>query len=188
MKDKFREIIKFYLKDPVFIEVFNLVKINSEGKVYLMGGFLYKNIANYLYGEKKVYNYDIDFFVDKRNNEILPVKGWKIEKNSYGHENYIRENNRMSFTEIGKSIRVSKIKPETVESFIRETPLNIQSIAYDLEGDKIIGEEGINAIINKKICINNLGQASFYAERKGKTLEQIIEEKAREVGFTAVHQ
>jgi hypothetical protein len=31
-----------YLKDPVFVEVLDLVKQNSKGKIWIIGGFLFK--------------------------------------------------------------------------------------------------------------------------------------------------
>jgi hypothetical protein len=45
---------------------------------------------------------------------------------------------------------------------------------------------GINALQEKIVRVNNLSQAEFYAQRKNKTLEEIVNEKARELDFKAV--
>lgn len=171
-----------YLKDPKFLEVLDLVKKNSRGKIWLIGGFVYKNLANSLYGGE-VYNYDIDFVVEERNVTLKETAGWKIEVNNYGNQNYIKEGTKMSFTDIRKAIRVSGLQNLTIEKFIEETPLNIQSIAYCFEENKIIGEIGIEALFTKIIKINNAQQADFYAKRKGKKIKDIILEKEKELGW-----
>jgi hypothetical protein len=89
----------------------------------------------------------------------------------------------MSFTDIHKAIRVFEMEKPTIENFIKHTPLTIQSIAYDIYEDKIIGEKGIQALLMKEVDINHTPQAEFYAQRKNKSLEQIILEKIKELNF-----
>lgn len=173
----------FYLEDEVFLEVLDLVKQNSKGKVWIIGGFVYKNLANVLYGGE-IYNYDIDFIVEEKNDMLKEINSWEIQTNNYGNQNYVRDNNKMSFTDLRKAIRVCGLNNPTIEKFIEETPLNIQSIAYDLDQNKIIGEKGIKALKKRIVRINNKEQADFYAERKGKKLEEIIKEKAKELNFS----
>lgn len=173
---------KPYLKDPVFIEVLDLVRQNSKGKIWIIGGFVYKNLTTSLHGGN-VYNYDIDFVVEQRKSVLKEVSGWEIQVNNYGSQNYVRNGNKMSFTDLKKAIRVSGLKNPTIEEFIEETPFNIQSIAYDLDEHKIIGQKGIESILKKVIKINNKAQADFYAKRKNRDLNDIIEEKAKELNF-----
>jgi len=52
------EKFKLYLEDPIFLEILELVKQNSKGKIWLMGGFLYRNLVSALYGGE-IYNYDM---------------------------------------------------------------------------------------------------------------------------------
>lgn len=171
-----------YLKDPMFLEVFDLVNRNSNGKIWLFGGYLYRNLIAALYG-RKPYSYDIDFIVEERNEMLENVTGWNIKVNSYGVENYERMTNRTSITDIRKVVRVEGLKNFTIEEVITGTPLNIQSIAYDLQENRIIGQRGIEALRAKLIKVNNIAQAKFYAERKGKELKDIVIEKAEELGF-----
>jgi hypothetical protein len=180
-EDKFKP----YLENPTFIETLNLVRKNSSGKFWIIGGFLYKNLARSLYGGD-AYEEDIDFIVEQRKEKIKDIPGWQIYVNNYGVENYQRTGNKMSFTDIRKAIRVSGLKNPTIDEFIQETPLNIQSIAYDMEENMIIGHKGIQALESRIININNQGQADFYAQRKGKKIEEIISDKARELGFNVV--
>lgn len=170
------------IRDSVFLEILNLVKQNSTGRIWIIGGFVYKNLVASLYGGE-FYNYDIDFIVEQRDDVLKEVAGWQIQTNNYGSQNFVRKNNKMSFTDIHKAIRVSGLKNPTIEQFIEETPLNIQSIAYDLEENKLIGKKGIEALLSKTVKINNKQQAEFYAKLKGKELTEIIKEKAKELNF-----
>ncbi len=182
MVGNLEELIKPYLETEIFSEVLELARQNSEGKIWLMGGFLYKNIAAALYGGE-TYTKDIDLIVEKRNVSLKQVPNWIIETNSYGVANYTRLDCKMSMTDIRKAIRVSNMVNPTVEEFIEETPLNIQSIALDLDKKVLIGKRGIDALNKRVVKVNNLPQAKYYAERKRKSLETIIIEKANELNF-----
>jgi len=175
-------IFKPYLKDVVFLEVLDLIEQNSKGKIWLTGGYLYRNLAASLYGGEK-YDYDIDFMVEQRNEVLKEIPGWEIEVNNYGIPNYVRTENRVSFTDIRKVTRVSGLRNHTIEEIIAGTPLNIQSIAYDLSEGRIIGKKGIEALITGVVKINSMAQAEFYAKKKGRDLEDIIIEKAKELKF-----
>ena len=185
--DKEILISKFepYLNHQVFIEVLDLVRQNSKGKIWIMGGFLYRNLAAALYGGG-IYDYDIDFLVAERNEILKDVPHWKIELNNYGSQNYVRDGHKMSFTDIRKAIRMSGIRNPTVEQFIQETPFTIQSIAYDLEEKQIVGKIGVEALLKRTVGVNDRNQAEFYAKKKGRPLEEILAEKARELGFRAL--
>lgn len=176
-----------YLKDPVFLEVLDLVRQNSKGKIWIVGGYVYRNLIASLYGGEP-YNFDIDFIVEERSDHLKEVSGWWIETNNYGSQNYVRNGNKMSLIDIRKVLRVSGRVDPIIEKVIDGTPLNIQSIAYDMAENKIIGEKGIKAISSKIIKINNVEQADFYARRKGKKIEEIIETKIRELNFPRIPQ
>ena len=180
--DRLAELFRPYLNDSVFRETFSLVKENSKGKIWIVGGFIYRNIAAALYGGPS-YNYDIDFIVEEKDEKLNEVEGWRIETNSYQNPNYVREGNKMSFTDIKKVVRVSGTADPAIEAFIAETPLTIQSIAYDIAAAQLIGYGGIAAVLTKTVAVNNLPQAEFYATRKGKSIETVVREKAKELGF-----
>jgi hypothetical protein len=180
--ESLEDIFKPYLENRTFQEIFSLVKQNSSGKIWLTGGFVYRNLAAALYGGEP-YEKDIDFIVERRNDVLHEVVGWKIEVNSYGAGNYVREGKRSAFTELGKFIRASKEFPSTIEEYLLTTPFTVQSIGYDIQKNKMIGDIGIRAVRERRIAINDLPQALFYAEKKQKPLDRILREKADELGF-----
>ncbi len=176
------EKLQPYLKDQIFLEVLDLVERNSRGKIWLTGGYLYRNLITAIYGGE-TYNYDIDFIVEERSETLQVIPGWNIKINNYGVPNYERTANRVSITDIRKVVRIEGLKSFTIENIIAGTPLNIQSMVYDLRENRIIGRKGIEALRTRLIKVNNIAQAKFYAERKSKELRDIIMEKAKELGF-----
>ncbi len=68
-----------FLETKIFKEILQLVKENSEGNIWLTGGYIYRNLASVLYGTEP-YEYDIDFTVEHKNKTLKQVEGWRIEK------------------------------------------------------------------------------------------------------------
>jgi hypothetical protein len=185
MERSLEDAFKPFLNNPTFQEILNLVRQNSKGKIWVIGGFVYRNLVAALYGGE-IYDYDIDFIVDEKNEVLKEVLGWRIEFNSYGNPNYVCDSNKMSFTDIHKAIRVLGMPSPTIDDFLKGTPLNVQSIAYDIIENKMIGEIGKAAIARRELAVNDFAQANFYANRKKKKLEEILREKANELGFGLV--
>jgi hypothetical protein len=182
MKKDLVEIFQPFLSNPAFKETLHLVEQNSQGKIWIIGGFVYKNLISALYGTTP-YEYDIDFIVEHKNKDLKQVDGWKIESNTYLNPNYVRNGNKMSFTDIHHTIRATGFRGPTIEDFIIDTPLTIQSIAYDIIDKKMIGEIGIKALYEKVVRINNRDQTELYIKLKNKTLEEYVNEKTKELGF-----
>jgi hypothetical protein len=185
MRKELVELFKPYLENPKFKEVLKLVKMNSKGKIWIIGGYLYKNLASALYGIPP-YDYDIDFIVEEKNEILKNIPGWQIVTNKYGNPNYMRSANKMSFIDIHKVYRVSGPMAPNIESCVSETPLNVQSIAYDIKDRKIIGDIGMESLKEKVVRVNNFPQAQYYAKTVNKPLEDIIMEKAAFLNFKAI--
>ena len=56
-----------------FHEAITIVKSNSKGKVWLIGGSIYRTIANQLYNVQKP-SVDFDFIIEKGFAEVPPKK------------------------------------------------------------------------------------------------------------------
>lgn len=83
------------------------------------------------------------------------------------------------------SISLRQIEP-TIEHYLTGVPLTIQSIAYDVDENRIIGEIGIDALQRRLVKVNDLSFAKYYSKKKNKPLQEIIREKADALGFTAI--
>jgi hypothetical protein len=176
------------VKDNVdFKDAIKIIRKNSQGNFWLIGGFVYRNIASLLYGVEKP-AVDLDFIIENSTNELLLPNSWEKKFNRYGNLKFVRndglEIDFVPLTNIHSIIR--RGLPATIENFLTGTPLNIQSIVYDVKHNKVEGDIGIKALFEKKVFINNREQAKIYSMKKGKPINSIIKEKASSLGFAPV--
>ncbi len=184
LSEIFREISE---RDFCFNEALSIVRQNCQGRIWLIGGFLYKNLASIIYQDKIAKLKDIDFLVENREryeNLALP-------------EGYEASHSRFAGIKIEGRLKIDVIEIEhfwpaainfvepTIENFLFYAPLNIQSIAYDVFEKRIIGDIGIKAIEKRAIKVNNENSADFCSRIMGKTTIEMMLEKAKELQFKA---
>ncbi|HII14841.1 MAG TPA: hypothetical protein HA362_00850 [Nanoarchaeota archaeon] len=167
-----------------FISAKKIVLDNSSGKVWLIGGSVYRNIAHILYGADKP-KVDFDFIIESPKENIILPKGWKLGKNHYGNPKFLGRRFSIDFVPLHNisSILRRKLAP-SIKNYLTGTPLTVQSIAYDVKGGKLAGEIGLKAIAEKTIGINNKEQAQIYALKKGISIEEMVRRKSESLGFT----
>ena len=171
---------------PEFYEAIDIVGGNSSGKIWLIGGLVYRTIARQLYGTPRP-EADLDFIVEKTVTTFMLPDGWDIRINHFGNPKFVNGKRQIDYVPLDniKSIQDRGLQP-SIENYFSGTPLTVQSIAYDVQEDRVIGEVGINAILKREIAIHHLLFARYAAQKKGKSLEAYIKEKAQQVGFRAV--
>jgi hypothetical protein len=166
-----------------------IVKINSKGNIWLIGGFIYRNIAHQLYNSQKP-KVDLDFIIERETESYYLPMEWAKSENRFGNPKFINviTHESIDFVPLENiySIKRRKLEP-LIENYLSGVPLNIQSIAFDVYQNKIIGEAGINAIKNKTVEVNDIYFAKYAAKKKGIKLNQMIKEKAEDLGFKAVY-
>jgi len=179
--------LKAVNKNHKFHEVVDIITRNSIGNMWLIGGFVYRNIAHKLYGSKPPET-DMDFIIEKPlTNKIFP-ENWKQNINRYGNPKLIRDDGlEVDFVPLQNvhSINRRGLKP-TIKNFLTGTPLTIQSIAYDVKYNKVIGSIGLKALSDKTVGINNIEQADIYAQKKNLSVNALIKAKASDLGFKPV--
>jgi hypothetical protein len=187
-KDNYTEIFLNVAKRyPEFEEAVEIIKANSEGSSWLIGGFVCRAIIQELYGVPMSKDVDFDFIVENPKKLKLP-EGWKIEQNSYGNPKFISSSYEIDYVPLTTvhSITRRGLEP-TFANYLSGTPLTIQSIAFDVKSQQVIGDIGIKAIRDKTVGINDLEQAKHRAEKKGKTVEELVKGVADEFGFTSIY-
>jgi len=169
-----------------FLEALDIVKRNSSGKIWLIGGFVYRTIASQLYGLSKP-EVDLDFVVEYPVSDFDLPDGWKVDKNRFGNPKLISGRKQIDYVPLEKiySILQRQIEP-TIENYLTGVPLNVQSVAYDINEKRVIGEIGINALLRRVVEVNDLFFAEYAAQKKGKSLREMIQEKADELSFTPI--
>ncbi|MDA3836970.1 MAG: hypothetical protein PF542_05075 [Nanoarchaeota archaeon] len=172
-------------KYPEFDEALEIVNNNSNGNVWLIGGFIYRNIVASLYGiEKPII--DLDFIVEDPIDKFDLPKNWIVSKNRFGNPKLINEieNKSIDLVPLDNiySMLYNNLEP-TIGNYLKGVPLTIQSMVYDVKNKQIIGDIGIKSIKNKLVEVNDLHFGQYAASKKGKSLSQYIIGMAKTLNF-----
>ena len=68
LSEKFSRLIE---EDSKYKEAKEIVLLNSSGDIWLVGGRVYRNLANILYGILIPKSTDFDFIIETQNQEIF---------------------------------------------------------------------------------------------------------------------
>lgn len=184
-----KSFLLFSEKYKEFNTALEIVKRNSEGKIWLIGGFVYRGIASQIYGISKP-EIDLDFIVEKNSKEYSLPENWVISKNRFGNPKFVNEftKEEIDFVPINNiySIKQRNLEP-TIENYLSGVPLNVQSIVFDISKKEIIGNVGIQAIKDKVVKVNDIEFARYAAKKKELTLNEMIYNKANSLGFRAIY-
>ena len=190
-KSEYTAVFEKFLKEsPDFPEIFDIAKRNSQGRIWIIGGFVYRNIIRNIYGEiSEPEEIDIDFLIEKssKKRDLYAPEGCDLKITDYGNPYLVRGKTRIDLNYLFSfhSIHARKLRPR-FKHFFTGTPMDIQSIAYDLT-DKSVGVtgwRGIGAIKRKIVRINNLEEAKFEAQNRGLKIEDLVIQKAKELNFS----
>ncbi len=164
-------------------EALKLIKKNSSGEIWLIGGFVWRNLAHLLHDTGEPESGDIDFIVSGLNHYLI-TGNWGVRQNSYGNPKFRKGEMRVDVVPLNNiaSIMRRKLKP-TIESYLTGTPLSIQSIAYEVSSGKLLGPVGLDSLNVRVIKINDLKSAKNTASKKGLTLKKYIEKFANSLNF-----
>jgi hypothetical protein len=174
------------LNDENFNEALELVRKNSSGSIWLIGGFLYKNIAHALYGSPKSTK-DFDFVIEKAKDNLALPEGWIRISNHFNGIKFVSSGSQIDFIPLADLyyIKANNLKP-SIDNFLDGGGLNIHGLVYDLTEERVFGSIGLNALEQRTISAYNLPMLKHAARLYGRTPNQIIRTKADELNFQAV--
>jgi hypothetical protein len=181
LEKEFSLILK---NDSLYQQAEKVVQQNSHGQIWLIGGFIFRNLAHLMYSLPKSEKIDFDFLADQVKSDLSVPSGWEIKQNRYYNPRFICQNQQIDLTQLSlvRPILQRGLDP-TIENYLACVPLTIQSIAYDLQTGKLLGEIGQKALKEKTVAVNDLKQCLWYCQCLGKTLEEYLTEKAASLGF-----
>lgn len=190
--EELREIYSEVFRDKLsrkenYDGVLRIAERNSEGKLWIIGGFVYRSIVEGVYRQKtkRVGGIiDIDFVAEKLSRDPYVPRGWKQKRTDFSNPSFVRKNHRVDLNDLVnfRTPATETYKP-TIENLLKRSPLTVQSIAWDCEGEIIVGDVGIISIDTKKVGVNNIIEAKYEAKRKEFTLEDFVKFKAEQLGF-----
>lgn len=185
-KEMEKALIRELEKNKEYVEVVNIVRKNTQGRIWLMGGAVSMNIIKSLYGYSQP-QHDFDFLVKKLKENIIVPTYWKITRNRFNNPKLIKGSIEVDIVplETVESILERKLKP-TITNFLTGTPLDIQSLVFDIDKKELIGDLGIKALQRKEVRINNKKRFSAKAQRKGLTPQELLHQITKSLGFKPV--
>ena len=170
-----------------FYEAMAIARRNSSGRIWLIGGFVFRTIASQLYGVPMP-KVDLDLLIERPAYGFNLPGGWAERKNRFGNPKLIGKNKEIDYVPLGNvhTLLVRKLGP-TIENFLSVVPLTIHDLVFDVYSNEIIGTRGMDAIRRKVVEVADRDSAEYSAAMKGQTLKDMIKEKADSLGFTPVY-
>jgi tRNA nucleotidyltransferase/poly(A) polymerase len=169
-----------------FEEILSIVKNNSRGKIYLVGGTVSRTLVNAIYGGCQL-DQDFDFVVDSLNEKLKIPSGWEVTYHKFGNPTIQKDNIEIDIFPLSDHgyIKKNKLEP-TIENYLDGTPFTIQALVFDIKHQKLIGKKGIEALKMKKFEVNNEIEAREVAKRKGVSINERMQQKADTAGFEVI--
>lgn len=161
-KEKLESFIKLNLfENRIYSEIFDVVKNNSEGRVWLIGGVVYKILINELYGSN-LESKDWDFVVEKIKKPLNLLSDWEVGESRLGSPKIKKGGIVVDLVPLDNvhSIKQRKLEPK-IEHFLSGVPLTTHSLAYDIDSGELLGQTGIQSVLTKTVGINNKSEFDF---------------------------
>jgi hypothetical protein len=167
-------------------EISSLLQKIGTHRVWLIGGMVYRTMAAVLYGSSMP-DVDYDFLVDTDVSKV--PDGWQMRRNRYGNPKFTKSDLEVDIVPLHTvhSILMRGLEP-TIENYLSGTPLTVQSIAYALNEQKILGSVGMQAVLSRTVAVNNTEQLIYCAQKIGLSARELLEQKAQSMGFTAQYE
>ena len=179
---------RIIIYDKDYTEALTIIRQNSmEGNIWLIGSYIYKNLANVSYSSGEIKTKDLDFIVENPNSELALPNNWKLSQNRFGNPKFVREDRfDIDFIPLENIYQIVKRKQEpSIKNFLIGVPLNIHCFAYECNSNKLLGEAGIQSLMEKVVAVNDLEMAQDAAKLYDTTVNEMIRKKSQELGFKA---
>jgi len=168
-----------------FREALGIVNANSRGKIWLIGGFLYKTLIKKIYGTDIPYK-DFDFIVERGRGKLELPEGWSYRINRFGNPELSSEDNCVDLIPLENILYLRKkgIKP-SMDNLLASVNFSVFALAFDLREEKVIDGGGVSALEEKVVRVHNLEAAMLSAEIYRTPINEMLRIRAEELGFTA---
>ena len=180
-------------------EAWDIARSNSKGKVWLVGGKVYRTLTEIMFGTPAgAQGCDFDFITAKATwfNHV-PAKWYVVVNDDYGETRinpyttdktehawrYFREGRQLlDLLTFGRATQAGF--EASLDGYFKSVPLDVQAVALDVENRQLSGP-GLKAICRRVLGVNNLKQAEGAAKRASLTLSAFVEARALSLGFQA---
>lgn len=180
-----RRFISLINSDRNYQEAKKLVEVASSGRVWLIGGYLFRNLVNLIDGNDMLIDFsDIDFLAESLKDYFDVPSKWKVEKNSWGNLRFTTGGRQVDLVAM-KNLHPFQDRPDMpkIEEFLGQTPFTVQSIALDIPNNRFIVGAAFKAIEERVVEVNNPREAEVLARYSRLSVACLLREKAISLGF-----
>lgn len=195
------DLTSYYLKtvnkDPNYdIALTTVRNVVGDSRIWVIGSTVYRSVIKGLYQnikDERIHDFDV---IVKKIPDSIKLKvpdGWTYSESGLGNPSLSKEEISIDIVPIRNAvINIIPAKTKTIatwsqiEGYQKDVPFNVQSILYDIQNNKIIGEVGINAIKSKCIKVLNIDDALGMCKRRRISLYKSIKVKASSLKFEPV--
>ncbi|MGD9276765.1 MAG: hypothetical protein PVJ67_06355 [Candidatus Pacearchaeota archaeon] len=178
-----KDFIDYLENNKDYLKALNFAKDNSKGKIWLIGGAVYKSLAKLMHSKKPAVPKDYDFIVEEvamsENNQE-----WIVTKNGSGNPKFKNGKIAGDLVPLNSLDFLMRIGLETnMKNFLETSPLDVTAIAYDTKEKKLIGKTGLSALKKGKIKVLNKEHMDAWAKAKNRGSPELIKKLAEEIEF-----
>lgn len=172
---------------PEYRQARDIALANSQdGQAWLIGGFVFRTLANLLY-ETPMPTVDLDFIIESPSPTLQLPAGWHWRPNRFGNPKISGPNLAIDFVPLNNvySIIERGLEP-TIENFQSATPLDIQSIVFEIKSGRLSGDRGLTALANRTVSATSSEAARMYEHHYHQPINELISEKAAQLNFKPI--
>lgn len=185
-----KRFISLIENDPAYQDAIEIIQAVCVGQIWLIGGYLYRQLATLQHGEKvPLINrdpLDIDFLCQSVQKNFKVPAVWELSKNAWGNLSFSRDGVKVDLI-IMKNLHpfLDRKDMPTVDEFLAQTPVTVNSMAMDTRKRKIIGDVGWEAVQNKVVSVHNASEARYLANMSGIQEKYLVRKTAKSLHFKA---
>ena len=198
----YRNAVENFIRDvhnrPAFQNILTILRTNKAGRVWLVGGTIYRTLARFLYGKLPQLNGDPDYdltYTNKLPHKLSLPSCWTFEPkpnhtpepfDPYDKDRLTNGKAKADLIHLEEWWIFDKLGcAPTLESYLDTVPLDIQAIAYD-PVDRVFHDAGCrDALESRTVRIRCPQNAAIAAQRAIlPNAHAYAELKARSLGFT----
>jgi hypothetical protein len=175
---------KFLKNDEKFNSYYEITRKNTDKRVWIIGSYVYRNLIREIYGIPLREKSDFDFLLETPFLKFDKPEGWDQGQTRYGDLRIWKGDEKIDFNSLNaiRSIIRRRVANPTIDDFLQGTPFNLDSIAYDTQSRLIVGAEGIEALKQRILEINDYDSLKE-SKPKGINTKEFMKKKAAEIRF-----
>jgi hypothetical protein len=162
-----KKLASLLANDMRYQVALNLIHRISEGRIWLIGSAIYKNLLNLKHGSNLSID-DYDFIVEKMKKPLPELTGWEISENTFGNIRLKKDGITIDPVPLNNILMLREWGWQgNLKNFMKSTGFSVQTIAYNIKNKKLITKRAVKDISKGIIRINNMRNYEWSVARYG---------------------